>query len=38
MRLRCPNCKWTWDYTGKKKHNATCPDCGNKVRIEPMEK
>ena len=33
-RLTCKKCKTKWNYKGKKKHYATCPDCKDSVRIE----
>lgn len=32
--LKCDGCKRTWDYNGKQKVCATCPDCRKYVRIE----
>ncbi len=33
--LRCPNkkCKHKWNYTGKRKINVCCPNCGNRVYL-----
>jgi len=33
MRLRCPKCKYVWNYTGKSLY-ATCPRCYRKVNVE----
>ena len=29
VKLKCPNpkCGYKWEYKGKKKVKATCPDC-----------
>jgi len=31
--LRCPRCGYVWEYVGRKKVFATCPDCYKKVKI-----
>ena len=33
MKLKCKICKHNWEYKGKNKVLATCPDCHNKVKI-----
>jgi len=38
MKLICKRCKREWEYKGKKKYYATCPDCLNKVKITKVEK
>jgi predicted Zn-ribbon and HTH transcriptional regulator len=32
MKLKC-SCGYEWDYKGKMKKNATCPDCRALVKI-----
>jgi endogenous inhibitor of DNA gyrase (YacG/DUF329 family) len=32
--LKCPNCKQVWNYQGKKKVYASCPDCRSAVKID----
>jgi len=27
MKLKCDQCSYEWDYEGKMKYYATCPDC-----------
>lgn len=36
MILKCKNklCKKKWDYKGKARFYATCPDCLRKVKIK----
>lgn len=38
MKIKCYNCNKEWEYKGKNKHNATCPDCLRKVKIEKKKK
>jgi hypothetical protein len=35
MKLKCKRkgCGYAWDYKGKSKFYATCPNCLNKVKI-----
>ena len=33
MKLKCGKCKYEWDYHGKMRFRATCPDCKANVRI-----
>ena len=33
MRLKCPKCKYVWNYTGKGFY-ATCPRCYKKVDVK----
>jgi phage FluMu protein Com len=33
MDLRCKNCGHFWNYVGRMKINAICPDCKNIVKI-----
>lgn len=35
MKLQCNNedCMKVWDYKGKAKHYATCPDCKKSIKI-----
>ena len=35
-KLNC-KCGFEWDYKGKMKHNATCPDCKTSVKIQPKK-
>ena len=37
VKLSCHHCGHSWDYQGKTKYYATCPNCRDKVRI-PLEK
>ena len=37
VKLSCHHCGHSWDYQGKTKYYATCPNCRYKVRI-PLEK
>ena len=34
MKLRCDRCGRRWDYHGKMKRRATCPDCKHSVKME----
>lgn len=27
MKCKCSQCNYEWDYEGKMKYYATCPDC-----------
>ena len=31
--LKCKRCGYEWEYKGRKRWYATCPDCNTKVRI-----
>ena len=33
MKVRCKKCNHYWNYKGKSKYYATCPNCYNKVRL-----
>ena len=33
MKLKCKACGYEWDYSGKKKVYAACPDCHGLVKI-----
>ncbi|NHW89097.1 MAG: hypothetical protein HA490_05590 [Archaeoglobales archaeon] len=33
VRLKCPSCGHVWDYKGKRKYYANCPDCHRSVHI-----
>jgi len=33
MKLKCKKCKHDWNYKGKSKYYATCPQCYNKVKV-----
>jgi len=35
VKLSCHHCGHSWDYQGKTKYYATCPNCRYKVRIQP---
>jgi NADH-quinone oxidoreductase subunit E len=37
VKLICHHCDHSWDYQGKTKYYATCPNCRYKVRIQPEE-
>ena len=32
--LKCKRCGHEWDYAGKRKWYATCPDCKTSVKIK----
>jgi len=32
-KIKCKNCDKTWNYTGKNKVHATCPDCRRNVKL-----
>lgn len=34
MKLKCWKCGKCWDYKGKNKVYASCPDCHASVRID----
>lgn len=34
LLCRNPECERKWDYTGKNKIRALCPDCGRRVPIK----
>ena len=34
ITLKCPNCKEIWNYKGRKKVYASCPDCRFAVKIK----
>ena len=38
MKIKCPVCKYEWEYKGNLRR-ATCPSCGIKVVVEecPLE-
>lgn len=33
MKIICDNCDYEWDFGGKLQQ-ATCPNCGSKVKIK----
>lgn len=37
MLIKCEKCGNEWDYKGKNKVTATCPDCYLKVKIENIK-
>lgn len=37
VKLSCHHCDHSWDYQGKTKYYATCPNCRYKVRLQPEE-
>lgn len=37
MKLKC-NCGYEWDYEGKMKYYATCPDCHKANPIRDLTK
>lgn len=37
VKLSCQHCGHSWDYQGKTKYYATCPNCRYKVRIQQEE-
>ena len=32
VKLRCPNCRYVWEYRGRNPYYATCPRCSTKMR------
>ena len=34
MILKCYKCGYEWDYKGKRRRYATCPDCKTSVNIK----
>ena len=38
MELKCSNCEKQWNYRGKNKVTATCPDCRTLVKIQDESK
>ena len=34
MKLKCPNCKYEWDYKGKMTKKANCPNCRRPVDVK----
>lgn len=38
MELKCSSCNKVWNYTGKNKVTATCPDCRTLVKIQNESK
>ena len=36
MKMTCHNCGHIWDYKGKSKFYATCPNCHYKVNVQKM--
>lgn len=34
VKLKCKHCGYKWDYNGKMKVQATCPDCMKKIKIK----
>lgn len=38
MKLKCPNCSYEWEYEGKMKYYATCPDCRFGIPIRTLTK
>lgn len=37
VKVKCQHCSREWEYTGKSKVMATCPDCQKKTKIKPKE-
>jgi hypothetical protein len=33
VKLRCPNCRYVWEYRGRNPYYATCPRCLRKVNV-----
>lgn len=33
MKLKCKRCEYEWDYKGKRRFYATCPDCHTLVKL-----
>ena len=38
MKLKCNQCEYEWDYEGKMKYYATCPDCHKANPIRSLTK
>ncbi len=38
MKLKCDKCDREWDYKGKNRVKATCPDCRKLVHIKGGKK
>lgn len=38
VHLKCKHCGYKWDYKGKKKVQAVCPDCMRRILINPPKK
>jgi len=36
IKLTCSKCGYSWLYNGESKFRATCPRCGNKIRIKDL--
>jgi len=34
MRIKCPKCKYEWEYNGESNYYITCPRCLRKINIE----
>ena len=34
MELKCKRCKYKWNYKGKSKYYACCPNCKTSVKIQ----
>ncbi len=37
VKLTCPKCKHTWEYTGDSKYYVTCPRCYTKINRQKLE-
>jgi len=38
VRLKCPSCGHVWDYKGKRKYYANCPNCHRRIAVLNIEK
>lgn len=36
MKVKCDRCEKEWEYKGKNKYYATCPDCHNAVKLRDL--
>jgi len=36
-KIRCPKCRYTWNYTGKSKYYCSCPRCRKNIKIKKAE-
>ena len=34
MKIKCKRCEKEWEYKGKSKYYASCPNCKTSVKIE----
>jgi len=34
MKIKCNHCEYKWEYKGKSKFYASCPNCLRKVNVK----